>query len=127
VERPLRHLEPPLPGHDGRGPGGLEVVEPLAALAADVEEIGEPLGRDERRPRELPLEQGVRGDRGPVDDPGVRVLPSPGPLEAGEDRPGGVPGRGRELDVRRPVRAEPHEIGEGAAGVDAVADVEVPT
>src|SRR5205814_991939 len=46
-----------------------EPVEARARLAAEVEDVLEALGRDERRPGSRPLEERVRRDRRPVREP----------------------------------------------------------
>ena len=47
----------------GRGFGAAGVVEARAVLAADLEQIGEATGRDQRGARAALLEQGVGADR----------------------------------------------------------------
>ena len=104
------------------GPG--HVVEARHAQRADLQDVAEPLGGDQADARALLLEDGVGGDRGavadlldgasryaglgeqlgkPVDD-GTGVV-----LDAGGDL----------LGVHRAVGAEQHDVGEGAADVDA--------
>ena len=48
--------------------GGAEPVELGARLAAELLEIREPLGREQRRARDLPLQQRVGPDGHPVDE-----------------------------------------------------------
>ena len=92
-----------------------EPVQVRARLPPQVEQVLEALGGDERRPRALPFEQGVRGDRRPVREALDRL------------RADGLRGRDHRLFLLRggghlrraqPVVIEQHGIGEGAADVD---------
>ena len=62
----LAHREAELARDERRGLVRGEVVERGAVLAADLENVAEPLGGDERRTRAAPLQQGVRRHRRPV-------------------------------------------------------------
>jgi hypothetical protein len=53
---PLRDADPRLGRDERRRRGPAEVVEARAVLARDLEQVGEPAGRDERRPRPALLE-----------------------------------------------------------------------
>ena len=95
-----------------------ETVEMRAVLPAQVEQMLEPLGRDERGSRAAPLEERVRGDRRAV----------PGPLDRarlGTDCGGGrqdrvcLPPRRRHLGDPQLAVAEKHRVGKGASDIDA--------
>jgi hypothetical protein len=57
----LGHLVPERARHEHERLVGLQIVEVRAALAADLEEVAEPLGRDETRRDAAVLDQGVGG------------------------------------------------------------------
>ncbi len=128
----LDHGVPQFAGHQ-RGwavPG--EVVERGPVLAADLDDVGEPVRGHQGCPRPAPLEQGVRRDGGamgePLDDPGC---PAPAGAGAGkragktgsadgvEHRFGRVGGHRWHLPEDHPtVVADRDEIGEGPTHVD---------
>src|SRR5262249_13158830 len=104
--------------------GPADIIEPRHAQGADLQHVPEPLGGDESDPRALALEDGVGGDGGAVANffdsrtgqAGLRKYFRK-PID---DRPRLV------LDARRPllwmdaaVGADEHDVGEGAADVDA--------
>ena len=96
-----------------------QVVERGAGLAADLDDVAEALGRDERRARAAPLEQGVRRDGHAVrqrdDGGGIGAARA----ERGEHAEGLVGGRRRDLRAHHAGGVDADEIGEGAAHVDA--------
>jgi len=98
---PLPDLEPELAGDDRPGAVEEEIVERGAVLAPDLQDIAEPLRRDEGRAGELSLEDGVRGHGRPVGDPthSLRLdLPALDQLlKRGEDSLGQAVGGGGEL------------------------------
>ena len=67
---------------------GLQIVEMRAALAADLEQVAEPLGGDEARSRAAVLDQRIGGDGGAVAE--VR-RPSAGVASAASRRPSTTP------------------------------------
>jgi hypothetical protein len=103
-----------------RRQGRREIVEPRARLAADGQEIGEAAVGDEGGACALALEHGVGGDGRAVHD---RAREPAEHAERGESF------AGSRVRARRGWRAPcgsrrrspsiEHEIGEGAAGVDA--------
>ena len=121
----LRHLEPQVAGDERRGRVDEDVVHVVAAFVPDLDGVAEARGGQESRPRALALDEGVGGQRRPVDDrPHLRG----GAARVGEERHHalldglrGVLGCGQELadlDGPRGV-VDPDEVGEGAADVDA--------
>ena len=65
---PLRDGRDPLPRHQGVGLLDVEVVLVVAALVGDLEDVPEPLRDDGADGRAGALDQGVGGERGPVND-----------------------------------------------------------
>ena len=63
---PPADLEPPRARHERRRPHHGGVVERGPVLPADLDDVAEALGGDERDRGRLPLQQGVGGDRGAV-------------------------------------------------------------
>jgi hypothetical protein len=63
---PLGDADPALGRRQWRGPGGTEPIQLGPGLAAELDQIGEAVGRDERGPGARALEQRVGGDRHPV-------------------------------------------------------------
>ncbi len=118
----LGEADPALRRHLRRRAGqGVEAVEVLAPGAADVEHVLEPVGGDQRHRLDPVLDDGVGDERRAVDE--VRDL---GGIEArgGEcrlDAGDGIGAPGRHLDrahfAGRGVQR--HQVGEGAADVDA--------
>ncbi len=97
--------------------GAGQVVEVVPRLPSDLEHVGESFGGHERCPGELLLEHRVR-------DPG-RAGDHSGPLrdEVSHPRQGlAEPRVRRDFHCLRDTPVEHHDIGEGAAGIDADAD-----
>ena len=105
------------------GQGEVEVVLFEARFGAHLDHVAEAFGRDEGGAGAAPFDQRIGGERGAVDDAGER-----GGCEAGagtdlvhavED---GVFGRGvggQDLDREEARRGFEHDVGEGAADIDA--------
>ena len=120
---PLADLEPETPRHERRRDLVLDVVENGDPESAHLEDVAEPRGGDQRRPRPEALEDRVGGDRRRVHDP--RQL---GPVDlalaeqrdgAGDDAAGVVVRRRQHLlRPHRAVVAEQHDVRERAADVD---------
>ena len=118
--------EPEPPPDEGLRHPHLEVVEVVAALAPDLEDVLEPLRGEERGPRAGALDHRVGDERG-----AVQGMPHPVGGRAGggeelphavEDAAQGIAGRGEDLAELHPAaRVEQGEVGEGAADVDAEA------
>ncbi len=122
----LGHLVAPPSRHERRRLVVLEVVHDGDAEAAHLEHVAEAGRRDQRGTRALPLEHGVRGDRGGMDDPRHLAGRDARLLEQAEralDHTAGVVVRGGEhlAGAHRPVAAEQHDVRERAADVDAEA------
>ena len=66
---PLRRRDAQLRRNDRRRVPGAEPVQLAASLPAELLDVGEPLGRDQRGARDLALEQRVRADGHPVHEP----------------------------------------------------------
>ena len=101
VEDSLRHLEAQVPGHQGLGAPGEEVVQAGPILPHDVKDIPEPLGDDEGALHPFPFEQGIGGHGGPVDEEADVFQADPNVpnylLDGVDDAPGLVLGRGGHL------------------------------
>ena len=101
-----------------------DVVEARHAQRADLQHVAEALGGDEPDLGALVLEDGVGGDGGAVADLVQRGRRDPGLAEdlaqAFDDGAGVVVDAGGDfLGVDGAVAAEQHDVGEGAADVDA--------
>src|SRR5690606_23262888 len=118
------HLEAQ-PALDERlGLAELEVVEARGAEAAELEHVAKAAGRDERRGGTLALDDRVGGDRRAVSHlanvAACDLRFAQQRRYAFFDRDAVVGGGGRQLLAEeRAVVAHEHEIGEGAADVDA--------
>ena len=113
--------------HQRVGPPYAPVVQVRPVLAAYVENVPEPLGGDQGRARAFPLQDGVDGHRGPVDEEGdLRGRDSKPPDELLESKgdAGGLVGRGgwrfRELQPVT-VHIVQGQVGEGPADVHSKA------
>jgi hypothetical protein len=111
----LGNCDAALQRHERLGVVLAEPVEVRPRLAPQMEDVLEPLGRDERRARAFALEQRVRGDGRAVREA----------LElSGADRLGGrehgllLARRGRDLRRRHATLVDEHGVREGAADVD---------
>ena len=122
---PLVDLEAEVARRDRPRPLHVEVVHVVAMLAGDLHGVAEALGRDEGGPRALALDEGVREERGAVEDVGHlagghvrRAEDGFDPRDHGVVRP---VGGGEDLaDLERPaVLAGEDQVGEGAADVRA--------
>ena len=112
--------------HGSVGRPVVELVLPQAA--ADLEGVPKALGGDQAHPGALALEERVRRDGRTVHEQGARCEEFPHghakvpgePRERRDDPAARVRGDGRHLgDPGRAVCVRQHEIGEGAADVDA--------
>ena len=96
---------------------GAEPVEVRAVLAAQVQQVLEARGRDERRPRALALEQRVRRDGRPVREPlDARARRPPRAAASTDSSCRAAVGT---FAVRSSPSVEQHRVGEGAADVQA--------
>ncbi len=119
---PLARADAAVARDERRGVRRAQAVQVGARLAAELDEVLEALGGDERGPRALALQQRVGGDGGPVgegpDLVGARVRA----LQRGGDRRqhalGLVARRGRRLGGDEPAARGHHRVGEGPAYVD---------
>ena len=114
----LGHLEAVLARHQRLGMIGLQVVDLGPGLAADLEQVLEALGGDERDLAAAPLDQRVGRDRRAV---GEKREAASGRKRAQpfQDRARGIVGRGGDLVRARLAGRVVHqeEVGEGAADV----------
>ena len=120
----LAHFEPKLAGHEGRGLRRVEVVEAAALLGSDLEDISEARRRQQADPGRLSLDDRVRRHSRAVDevgDPVRRRARAPRELRQGLEEPGGEVGGGaRDLgDLQSPLLVEKDAVGERPAHVDA--------
>ena len=114
---PLARSEPQAVRHQRLDPPRRERVEVGAVLAADLDQVLEARGGDERDPGPAALEQGVRGHGGAEAHAGARGgAEAPEPLERGALR---GPRRGGALERHELSVHQRREVGEGAAGVHA--------
>jgi hypothetical protein len=109
--------------HERRRSRRAQAVEVGTRLAAELDEIGEALGRDEHGARAATLEQRVRCDGHAVGEDLDVAGRRAGALEHGLDRRhdtlGLVVGRRRRLRGQQPSTGGEHRVGEGPADVDA--------
>ena len=114
----LGHLEAQLARHQRLGIVGLQIEDLGPGLAADLEQVVEAGGGDERDLAAAPLDQRVGGDRGAVGEKGEAALghKRAQPLQDGAR---GIVGRGGDLVRARLAGLLVHqeEVGEGAADV----------
>ena len=117
----LGKLETPLRRHRRRGPCAAEIVHVRADLPADLQQVPEALGGDQRHPAALALEQRIGRDCRAVRQAGYLVERDPAGVrhfpDALEDRPARVVRRRGTLEDMRfagPV-VDGGEVGEGAA------------
>ena len=116
---PLRHLEAALARDQG-----LEAAEQAVSMRsgapAELEDVAKAARRDQPGARDLALEQGVGGGRGAVDDGRDRGQIGVGRRERLQHAQGLVVGSRRHLgDPHLAIPPDQHQIGEGAADVDA--------
>ena len=114
-EDALAHADPQPARHERQRAPRLERVEHGPRLATDLDHVLEPGGGEEDDACAAALEQRVRRDRRPVVQPRR-------PAERRESRAhgrGGIPRRRADLQDAEPARDDGHQVGEGAAGVDA--------
>jgi len=122
VVEPLRHRQAQVARHQRLRQGDVEVVLVVAALVAHRQHVPKPLGRDQRRPRALALDDGVGGERCAVyQDAHVRRH-QPGPAQDGRN-PVQHPAlrlrsRGQHLGGRPPAAMLQRQIRERAADID---------
>ena len=120
-ERALVHLEAEPTGHEPGRARRLDVVEHHAVAAADLQHVAEAPRGDHGRPRPAALERGVGGHRGAVGDP-LHAVELDGEAADARHHALGVVARRRrrffQPDGARRLVVE-HEVGEGAAHVDA--------
>jgi hypothetical protein len=100
---------------------GAQPVQDGAGLTAELDDVGEPLGRDEHRARDALLEQCVRRHGHAVRERGHVARPGAGAeedlLDRGEDAGGLVGGRRRRLGRDDGAAGDQDGVGEGAADV----------
>src|SRR5439155_21272575 len=117
---PLLHSEPQRARHERRLAADVQVVEPRARLAADLDQVLETLGGHERDASAPPLEQRVCPHGCAVDDldgsPGARFCFSQ-EAHAFSDAASGVVGRREHLEDSNLGAVEDNAVREGAAGV----------
>ena len=117
-EHALAHADAPRARHERRRPARLERVERGAHLAADLEHVLEAGGGEQRDARAAPLEERVGRDRRAV----VQARGAAQRGEPGAHRGRRVVRRGADLQDTEPPADHGHQVGEGAAGVDADED-----
>ena len=110
-----------LGGHERRRVAGAEAVEVRACLTAELLEVDEALGGEQRRRSHLALEQGVGADGHAVDEaldvPGLRAGLGERFAHRVRDPLGLVLRRGGRLACHRPLVRQQDGVGEGAAHV----------
>ena len=114
---PFLNLQAPVRRHERRHSATEPIIKVPAGLPADLQHVPKPLGCDERGARPLPFEQRVGGHGRAMDDgiAGGRGQ-SPQPFQHRLCR---IRGSREHLEgLQAPVLVH-HEIGEGAADVNA--------
>jgi hypothetical protein len=125
---PLADLAPPVARHQGRGRFEEQVVEVVAGLAADLDHVAKSLGGDQADGRAGALDHRVGHQRGAVHDAvqlGSRnIRLAQDARDAGDDCLARIVRRREQLAGMDEIAARivQHEIGEGAADIDADAD-----
>src|SRR5262249_24477654 len=122
---PLRDFETQMPRHERRGLIDEQVVHVVAALAPNLDGVAESRRGEETGARTLTLDEGVGGERRPVDERAhvggraARVIQHAD--HALLDGLRGILGRGEELAEGEGARAvvDPDQVREGAADVHA--------
>ncbi len=121
----LGDLEAPAPRHERRRLLQVDVVEPRADLAADLQDVAEAAGHQHADPRGLALDDRVGGHRGGVHHRGhvaaARAALGQPALQRGHEAAGGVFRRGEHLHHPGLAGAPVHQrrVGERAPDVDA--------
>ena len=119
--RALGHRHAQLRWHERRRARGTEAVELCARLAAELLEIGEALGGEQRGARDLPLEQRVRADGHPVHEAvhvrGGRARGVERSVNGAQHALRLVLGRAWGLRRYEAVAGEQRGVGEGSADV----------
>ena len=124
-QQPLRHLKPQAARHQRVGAAHEQVVGVVAQFRADFLHVAEALRREEAGRHAAPLDQRIRDQRRAVDD-----VPHLGRRDtvlrqqsahAVQHRLFGRMRRGQHLAVEQATvaRIQHHQIGEGAADIDA--------
>ena len=121
----FRDAETQVPGRQRPRLLEQQVVEGGPDLALDLQHVPEPFCGDEAGGRELPLDDGVGGHRGPVHEishirrPDARLAQDA--LHRGEKADRRVPGGGGDFHDPGPARVLVYEdsVGEGAANVNS--------
>ena len=122
---PLGHLEAEVARHEDGGSVLEEIVEARPGGAAQLEDVAQAPRRDERRAGAPALEEGVGHHGGGVGEPGDLGRRHPALPRGGAQRldhaAAEVAGRRRDLDHADPAPrlVHEHDVGEGAADVDA--------
>ena len=119
----LGHGDAELGRDERRRMPGAQPVELGACLAAELLDVGEALGREQRGARDLALEQRVRADGHPVHEPldvsGARARAVERRAHGVEDTLGLVVRSARRLRRDEPVRRGENSVGESSADVYA--------
>ena len=121
----LGHLEPQRPRHDRGLPARqVEAVQVIALLPADLQHVAEPPRRDQGGPRPPPLQHRVGRHGRAVGQAGDLLVRPEQDTEPFQHRLGGIAGRQDLLHPQRPAGQRlRHQIGEGAADIDADPDL----
>lgn len=126
---PLAHLGDHRAGQERgrRSVGEVEAIGADRVLLADMEQVAKAARGDQAQPRAFPLEHEIGRQRGGVDEAGdLRRIAGCGVealADGGQHSADRIVGRGQRLDVvDRTQRVGEHEIGEGAADIDADED-----
>jgi len=117
----LADLGPKPARHQRLGLGRqIDAIEVRPVHAADLEHVAEAAGGDEADGAHAALDDRIGDERGAVGEGGTAAGHAGDRRQAVEHAARGVGRRGRHLERRRPPgRVAGHEIGEGAADVDA--------
>jgi hypothetical protein len=120
VAEPLGHLEDVPPRHQRPGRPVAHVVHDRPVGPADLVDVAEPLGGEQRDARPAPLQEGVEAGGGAVGERLDLVEADAEAFDRGDHAVGEPAGRGQRLGAADAAAlVDAHRVGEGPADVHA--------